>query len=113
MSMGPLRIDQFPSSQSPALARFVAESPVAELVGRILDSPVRFYMDQMFYKPAGEIEPTPWHQDTCYYNIEGQDLVRAWVSPDPVPREISMEVVRGSHRWNVTYHTWGGAANGR
>ncbi|MCP4841756.1 MAG: phytanoyl-CoA dioxygenase family protein [Halieaceae bacterium] len=105
---GPLRIDQFPSNQSPALARFIAESPVAELVGRALDSPVRFYMDQMFYKPAGEIEPTPWHQDTCYYNIEGQDLVRAWVSPDFVPRDISMEVVRGSHRWNVTYHTWVG-----
>lgn len=105
---GPLRIDQFPADYSPKLRTFINESPIAELVGSVLNSAVRFYMDQMFYKPAGVIEATPWHQDTCYYNIEGNDLVRAWVSPDAVPRNISMEVVRGSHRWNVTYHTWVG-----
>ena len=48
---GPLRIDQFPSCQSPTLARFVAESPVAELVGTVLDSPVRFYMSRCFISP--------------------------------------------------------------
>jgi ectoine hydroxylase-related dioxygenase (phytanoyl-CoA dioxygenase family) len=105
---GPLSINHFTSNHSPALAKIIAESPVAELVGRVLNSSVRFYMDQMFYKPAGEIEPTPWHQDTCYYNVEGHDLVRAWISPDAVPRNLSMEVVRGSHLWNVTYHTWVG-----
>jgi ectoine hydroxylase-related dioxygenase (phytanoyl-CoA dioxygenase family) len=104
----PLRIDQFPADQVPALQQLIERSPLAAIVGTVLNSPVRFYMDQMFYKPAGEIAPTPWHQDTCYYNIAGNDLIRAWVSPDPVPREISMEVVRGSHRWNVTYHTWVG-----
>ena len=52
--------------------------------------------------------PTPWHQDTCYYNIAGDDLIRAWISPDPVPRDRSIEVIRGSHRWNVTYHPWVG-----
>jgi ectoine hydroxylase-related dioxygenase (phytanoyl-CoA dioxygenase family) len=103
---GPLSINHFTSSHSPALAKIIAESPIAELVGRVLNSSVRFYMDQMFYKPAGDIEPTPWHQDTCYYNVEGHDLVRAWISPDPVPRNLSMEVVRGSHLWNVIYHTW-------
>jgi ectoine hydroxylase-related dioxygenase (phytanoyl-CoA dioxygenase family) len=60
-------------------------------------------MDQLFYKPKGKIEPTPWHQDTSYYNLAGHDLIRAWVSPDPVPREASLEIVRGSHHWNVTY----------
>jgi ectoine hydroxylase-related dioxygenase (phytanoyl-CoA dioxygenase family) len=79
------------------------ESPIAEIVGSALRSTVRFYMDQLFYKPGGYIEPTPWHQDTCYYNIDGHDLIRAWVSPDVVPRDASLEVVRGSHRWNVTY----------
>jgi ectoine hydroxylase-related dioxygenase (phytanoyl-CoA dioxygenase family) len=98
-----LRVDQFPASRSADLRRIVEESPVAEIVGRALRSPVRFYMDQLFYKPQGVIEPTPWHQDTCYYNLDGQDLIRAWVSPDPVPREASLEIVRGSHRWNVTY----------
>ena len=99
----PLRIDQFPAMHSEALAEAMRESPIAEIVGTVLDSPVRFYMDQMFYKPAGLIAPSAWHQDTCYYNVAGHDLIRAWVCVDPVPRDASLEVVRGSHLWNVTY----------
>ena len=102
-NLGTLRVDQFPAAKSVALRRFVDESPIAEIVGRALRSPVRFYMDQLFYKPEGLFLPTPWHQDTCYYNLGGEDLIRAWVSPDPVPRNVSLEVVRGSHLWNVTY----------
>lgn len=104
----PLRIDQFPARRSGKLAQFNKESPIPAVVGRLLNDSVRFYMDQMFYKPAGEIVPTPWHQDTCYYNVEGPDLIRAWVSVDPVPRNVSMEVVRGSHLWNVTYRSYSG-----
>ncbi|MAE94065.1 MAG: hypothetical protein CL910_05340 [Deltaproteobacteria bacterium] len=107
--LGPeLRSDQFPSAHSPALRRIVDESPVAEIAGRAAQSPVRFYMDQLFYKPQGHVPPTPWHQDTCYYNVEGHHLIRTWVSPDPVPRDASIEVVRGSHLWNVTYRSLAG-----
>ena len=38
----PLRIDHFPSDQIPELRQFIESSPVAEIVGRILNSPVRF-----------------------------------------------------------------------
>jgi ectoine hydroxylase-related dioxygenase (phytanoyl-CoA dioxygenase family) len=102
-SLGSLRVDQFPAARTPALRRIIDESPIAEIVGRVLHSSVRFYMDQLFYKPKGRFLPTPWHQDTCYYNLDGSDLIRAWVSPDSVPRNLSLEVVRGSHLWNVTY----------
>jgi len=98
-----LRIDQFPASHSPMLGRLMEESPIAEIVGSIMDAPVRFYMDQMFYKPAGEISQSAWHQDTSYYNVDGHQLIRAWVCADPAPRNVSLEVVRGSHRWNITY----------
>jgi ectoine hydroxylase-related dioxygenase (phytanoyl-CoA dioxygenase family) len=98
-----LRVDQFPASRSQGLRRIVEESPIAEIVGTALRGAVRFYMDQLFYKPAGVIAATPWHQDTSYYNVTGHDVVRAWVSPDPVPREASLEVVCGSQLWNVTY----------
>ena len=99
----PLRIDQFPAMHSPALKRLLDDSPIAEIVGSVLAAPVRFYMDQMFYKPAGMIAPSAWHQDTCYYNVDGHQLIRAWVCVDPVPRNLSLEIVRGSHLWNVTY----------
>ena len=98
-----IRVDQFPASRSSYLQEFILNSPVGPLVAETLGSQVRFYMDQMFVKPAGELMATAWHQDTCYYNVEGNDLIRAWVSPDPVPRGASLEVVRGSHNWNVTY----------
>lgn len=102
-SLGTLRVDQFPAARSPELLRIIEESPIAELVGTALRSPVRFYMDQSFVKPPGVFPPTPWHQDTCYYNVGGHDLIRAWVCCDAVPRNVSLEVVRGSHLWNVTY----------
>jgi hypothetical protein len=102
-NLGSLRVDQFPAAKSAALRRIVEASPIPEIVGRALRSPVRFYMDQLFYKPKGLFPPTPWHQDTCYYNLGGHDLIRAWVSPDRVPRNVSLEVVRGSHLWNTTY----------
>ncbi len=103
-----LRVDQFPASRSALLRRIVEESPVAEIVGSALRSPVRFYMDQGFYKSKGVISPTPWHQDTCYYNIDGHDVIRAWISPDSVPRNVALEFVRGSHLWNVTYRPLAG-----
>lgn len=68
MSLGidaPLRIDQFPSTHSPGLKEIIDDSPIAEIIGSILNAPVRFYMDQMSYKPAGLIPWSPWHQDTC------------------------------------------------
>ena len=98
-----VRADQLLAARSPSLRRFAHESPVGGLVGSVVAGPVRFYMDQMFFRRAGPMAPTPWHQDTSYHNVEGTDLVRAWASPDPVPRRASLEVVRGSHRWNVTY----------
>ena len=63
---GPLRIDQWPASHSQNLKKILEESPLAEIVGTMINAPVRFYMDQMFYKPAGLIAPSAWHQDTCY-----------------------------------------------
>lgn len=98
-----IRVDQFPASRSNNLQKFIHESPVGSLVESMIGTQVRFYMDQMFVKPAGELMATAWHQDTCYYNVEGDDLIRVWVSPDPVPRGAILEVIRGSHNWNVTY----------
>ena len=83
--------------------KIIDESPLAEIVGNMINAPVRFYMDQMFYKPAGLIAPSAWHQDTCYYNIDGHQLVRAWICADRAPRSVSIEVIRGSHLWNATY----------
>lgn len=98
-----VRADHMLATRSESIRRFVTESPVGGLVGSVLGAAVRFYMDQMFFRRSGPMAYTPWHQDTSYHNIVPKQLVRAWVSPDVVPRSASLEVVRGSHRWNVTY----------
>ncbi|MFZ1889919.1 MAG: phytanoyl-CoA dioxygenase family protein [Candidatus Binataceae bacterium] len=74
-------------------------SPAADLVGALWGSPdVWFLYEQVFLKEGGESRRTPWHQDSSYLPIEGNQIAVMWISFDPVAREDSLEFVRGSHR---------------
>ncbi len=74
-------------------------SPLAKLIADIWGTPdVWFMYEQVFLKEGGESRRTPWHQDSSYLAIAGDDLAVAWITFDPVPREDSLEFVRGSHR---------------
>jgi hypothetical protein len=55
---GTMRVDRFPAAKSLDLRRLIDESPIVEIVGRASQSPVTFYMDQMFHKPPGLVAPT-------------------------------------------------------
>jgi ectoine hydroxylase-related dioxygenase (phytanoyl-CoA dioxygenase family) len=48
-------------------------------------------------KEARTVQPTPYHQDQPYYNIEGTQNVSFWLPVDPVPAESSLCFVAGSH----------------
>jgi ectoine hydroxylase-related dioxygenase (phytanoyl-CoA dioxygenase family) len=101
---GELTIDQYASLRNDKLRTFVRFSPAAAIAGRLLGSSAsRFVLDQMFYKSAGRILPTPWHQDTPYLRISGNDVARLWVTCDPSPEQATVRVVKGSHLWNVVY----------
>jgi ectoine hydroxylase-related dioxygenase (phytanoyl-CoA dioxygenase family) len=54
--------------------------------------------EQLFLKEGGDTRRTPWHQDTSYLRMRGSQLVAVWVSLDPLPKQHSLEFVRGSHR---------------
>jgi len=100
--------DQFSSLVHPVLADAVARSPLGAMAARVMRSDrACFVLDQMFYKAAGWNLATPYHQDTPFLHVEGDDLVRTWVCCDASPRETTVGVVRGSHRWGVTYSTGG------
>ena len=58
----------------------------------------RLYHDHMLTKEPGTRQPTPWHQDQPYYNIEGRQNVSFWIPVDPVSRASTLEFVAGSHR---------------
>lgn len=58
-----------------------------------------WYMgEQLFLKEGGASRRTPWHQDTSYLRMMGEQIVACWISLDPLPKEHCLEFVRGSHR---------------
>jgi len=72
-----------------------ATAPVAQaLMG---SASVRLYHDHLLVKEAGTRQPTPWHQDQPYYDVDGRDVVSMWLPIDPVPRESTLEFVAGTH----------------
>lgn len=103
---GETLVEQYPSQHSPSLAALVASGVPGAIAARMMGTPsAQLVLDQIFYKSAGPIAPTPWHQDTPFLRVRGDDLVRVWLCCDPSPGDLTVQVVRGSHRWNVVYNT--------
>jgi len=66
----------------------------AELTG---SSQVRLYHDHLLVKEPKTQQPTPWHQDLPFYNIEGDQNVSFWIPVDKVPIESTLEFIAGTH----------------
>ncbi len=74
-------------------------SPLPKLIADIWGTPdVWFMYEQVFLKEGGESRRTPWHQDSSYLAIAGDDLAVAWITFDAVAKKDSLEFVRGSHK---------------
>jgi ectoine hydroxylase-related dioxygenase (phytanoyl-CoA dioxygenase family) len=81
---------------------FVFHSPAAPIAARLMRSrTARFFHDHVLVKEPGTSVVTPWHQDLPYYCVTGQQSVSFWIPLDPVPREITLECVAGSHTWAI------------
>ena len=57
-----------------------------------------FMYEQVFKKYGGDTRRTPWHQDTPYLPVRGNDLAVLWISFDSLDEQRSLEFVRKSHR---------------
>ena len=85
--------------ENPHYRRVITDSPLAAAAGRLMQSSTaRLYHDHMLTKEPGTRQPTPWHQDQPYYNIEGRQNISFWIPVDPVSRASTLEFVAGSHR---------------
>jgi hypothetical protein len=72
---------------------------VAALWGQARGEPRMWYLGaQLFLKEGGHSRRTPWHQDTSYLRMRGDQLVAVWTCLDPLPKDHCLEFVRGSHR---------------
>ena len=86
------------SRKYPVCQHFVFESPAAEVAARCIGAAsLNFFYDFLFVKEPGTPARTPWHQDLPYWHVEGADIVSIWLPLDDVPRESSLEFLRGSH----------------
>ena len=81
------------------LERFARESSAAEIAAALMGDVerVRLYHDHVLVKEPGTRQRTPWHQDLPYYNVAGRMNISMWIPVDPVPRESTLEFVKGSH----------------
>jgi ectoine hydroxylase-related dioxygenase (phytanoyl-CoA dioxygenase family) len=101
----PVRSDILRWRDVKPFGRFVRAPEVARLVSTVLGSEaVVFLQDQWFVKEPGATTASPWHQDGPYYNVDGP-MCTVWVALDDHPRDVSLELVRGSHRWGTRYAT--------
>lgn len=82
-----------------AFERVVRDSPAAALAATAMQSrTAQFFHDHVLVKEPGTPKPTPWHQDSPYYFVEGSQTVSLWIPLDPV-REASLRFIAGSHLW--------------
>jgi len=87
---------------TPELQRLLYDSPIADMVSALVDSPeVWLYSDEFFIKGGGA-RRTPWHQDLPYWPLAGDKIASMWISLDPLSADECLEFVPGSHR-RTTY----------
>jgi ectoine hydroxylase-related dioxygenase (phytanoyl-CoA dioxygenase family) len=87
-----------------AFRDFVEHSGAAALAASLMRSrQARFFHDHVLVKEPGTAVATPWHQDLPYYCVGGPRSVSFWIPLDPVPREICMECIAGSHAWGTIH----------
>jgi len=85
----------------PEFKRFVHDSDAAPIAAEVMGSrTAQFFHDHVLVKEPGTRKQTPWHQDIPYYCVDGRQTVSFWMPLDPVPRETSLRIVKGSHRWD-------------
>ncbi len=86
---------------TPELQRLLFDSPIVEMMSKLLDSEeIWLYSDEFFIKGGGAGR-TPWHQDLPYWPLAGDKIASMWISLDPLDAEHCLEFVPGSHRQTI------------
>ena len=88
----------------PEYQDFLFNSPVAQIAALLTGaSKLNLYFDGIFVRGPNTPSRTPWHQDVPYWPIDGDQMCTIWIPLDYVPREGSVEYVKGSHRWRKVF----------
>lgn len=83
----------------PPFDAVIRRSPAAEVAADLMGSDsAQLFHDHVLVKEPGTSKATPWHQDSPYYFVEGQQTLSFWCPVDPVGA-ASLRCVAGSHLW--------------
>ena len=82
-----------------AYRSLLVDSVIPDIAAGLWGSPeVWFLYEQIWLKEAGAGRRTPWHQDSPYLALEGEQLAVMWINLEPVSQHNALEFVRGSWR---------------
>jgi ectoine hydroxylase-related dioxygenase (phytanoyl-CoA dioxygenase family) len=83
----------------PEYQRLLADSPIVEVMARVLRSEqLWLFLDQIFVKEGGYSRRTPWHQDLPFLMADGATFATMWIALQPLTQSETLEFVAGSHR---------------
>ena len=83
----------------PEFKDVIYNSSVAEVAAKLMQSKsVQVFHDHVLVKEPGTSKPTPWHQDSPYYFVDGEQSVSFWSPLDKVS-DAALRCVAGSHLW--------------
>jgi len=87
----------------PAVAALGCRAPMPEAVAMLMGATrLNFFGEQLFFKEAGSLHRTAFHQDAPYFHLSGEQCCTVWMPLDVVDSANSMMgYVRGSHRWEI------------
>jgi ectoine hydroxylase-related dioxygenase (phytanoyl-CoA dioxygenase family) len=86
------------------LRKFVFESPAARLAAELMGSSrINIYMDHLLVRDANTNKSTPWHHDTPYCFVDGDNFCAIWFPLDPIRQGEGIRLVSGSHRWGKMF----------
>jgi len=103
-SGGRFHDDQFLWRRHPEFEAYVRRSGAAQIAARAMGSrSANILYDQLFVKEPGTSAPTPWHNDTSYWPLEGKQICSIWLALDMVPAGRGLCYVRGSHKWQLRH----------
>ena len=82
-----------------AFEKVLRESEAGSAAAALMRSKrVQVFHDHVLVKEPGTTKATPWHQDSPYYFVDGEQNVSFWSPLDPVS-QASLRCVAGSQRW--------------
>jgi ectoine hydroxylase-related dioxygenase (phytanoyl-CoA dioxygenase family) len=79
-------------------APLVRDTEIGDLIAALWEGRDVWFMYEQVFSKTGAARRTPWHQDSPYLPVRGEDLAVMWISFAPVPGTQALEFVRGSQR---------------